>query len=205
MRAPPAAMLATLLLAFGLPVAANHTQALPDGRGVAFQDGGGNEWWVQVRLGGSAGPTASGVQAMDTNGPWVALAPQTWTSDHTWWAGSFHIEPGHQVRFRANFGADAVESCWFTHPGAAEQCGGTPPPPPPGFTATFSGVKGNEWWVQASVGASEPLAGVDARAGCVAAWTPLAKQSWGGWAASFHIPSGSKVDLRARSASGAQA
>jgi hypothetical protein len=33
---------------------------------------------------------------------------------------------------------------------------------------------------------------------CALHWTPLAKQSWGGWAASFHVPSGAKVDFQAR-------
>jgi hypothetical protein len=85
-------------------------------------------------------------------------------------------------------------------------CGANPPPPPPtAFTATFSGVKGNEWWVQTNVVANQALAGVDARVNCGTTWQPLAKQSWGGYAASFHVPAGSKVDLRARSTSGSQA
>ncbi|MEA3191377.1 MAG: hypothetical protein QOD77_1959 [Thermoplasmata archaeon] len=111
----------------------NHTQTMPDGRTVAFTQVSGNEWWVQVRLGGSAGALASSVQSMDTGGDWVTLTSQSWTSDHTWWGGSYHLEPGHQVRFRASFpgGPSNFESCWFAFPQGTEQCAAPPPPPPP--------------------------------------------------------------------------
>jgi hypothetical protein len=70
-----------------------------------------------------------------------------------------------------------------------------------GFDATFSGVKGNEWWVQASVSGNQPIQDVDARINCSEEWRSLTKQSYG-WAASFHVPAGSKVDFRAISTSG---
>ncbi|HUR62532.1 MAG TPA: hypothetical protein VM286_09250 [Candidatus Thermoplasmatota archaeon] len=82
---------------------------------------------------------------------------------------------------------------------------GSPPPPPPpptGFDATFSGVKGNEYWVQASVSGTETIAGVDARVNCSGSWIPLAKQSYG-WSKSIHVLNGQKVDFRAHGSSGA--
>ena len=56
MRFAPLAF-AAVLVAATLPgfAGANQTYTLPDGRTVAFNDGGGNEWWVQVRLSGTAG------------------------------------------------------------------------------------------------------------------------------------------------------
>jgi hypothetical protein len=75
-------------------------------------------------------------------------------------------------------------------------------PLPSNFDAEFSGVKGNNWWVQVDVWTNEPFAGVDARVDC-GIWRPLAKQNWGSWAASFHVPTGSVVDFRARAFDGA--
>jgi hypothetical protein len=78
-----------------------------------------------------------------------------------------------------------------------------PPPPPGTFDATFTGVRGNEWWVQANVAASGgTLARVDVRLDG-GEWKPLAKQSWGGWAASYRIVQGTVVQLRATSTVGA--
>src|SRR5438067_13348640 len=69
MRFAPLAF-AAVLVAATLPgfAGANQTYTLPDGRTVAFNDGGGNEWWVQVRLSGTAGGAATSVQAMPTGG-----------------------------------------------------------------------------------------------------------------------------------------
>ncbi|MEA3189612.1 MAG: hypothetical protein QOD77_194 [Thermoplasmata archaeon] len=184
-----------------MAVQANHLQTAASGRQVAFDHRTGNEWWVEVVLSGPDANSVSKVEAMDTGGAWVPLSLKSWGA----WAASFHIEPGHQVRFRATWTTTVIESCWFTHPAGVEQCSTTPPPPPPptGFDATFSGVKGNEWWVQANVAGNQPIAKVDARVNCGATWRPLTLQSWGGWAASFQIPSGSKIDFRATSSTGA--
>jgi hypothetical protein len=70
------------------------------------------------------------------------------------------------------------------------------------FDATFTGVRGNEWWVQAQVaGNGHTVASVDVRLNG-GAWQPVAKQSWG-WGASYHIAQGTIVQLRATSAGGA--
>ncbi|HWH31380.1 MAG TPA: VCBS repeat-containing protein, partial [Egibacteraceae bacterium] len=59
--------------------------------------------------------------------------------------------------------------------------------PATSFDATFSGVRGNEWWVQSMVnGNGQGIAAVDVRLDN-GEWRPLARQSWGGWAASYRI------------------
>ena len=157
----------------------------------------GNEWWVEVLI--SPKPVAA--QAMDTGGAWKTLTFRDWGA----WAASFHIEPGHDVRFRAQDSSGAWhESCWFTHPAGAEKCDSPPPPPPPPpgeFDATFSDVSGNEWWVQVDVDANEPIASVHARV-VGETWHALTKRSWGAWAASFHIDDGERVEFRATSNDG---
>ena len=167
----------------------------PPPGGFTFDHKTGNEWWVEVLV----SPKPQAVQAMDTGGSWKTLTLRSWGA----WAGSFHIEPGHDVRFRAQDSSGAWhESCWFTHPAGAPKCGTPPPPPPPdGFDATFHKPSGNEWWVQVYVDANEPLAGVDARVDG-GAWRALELKSWGAWARSIHAPEGSIVEFRARSADG---
>jgi hypothetical protein len=75
----------------------------------------GNEWWVEAKV-GPIQPTR--VYAQDDGGPWV---PMAWHGDWGTWAASFHVEPGHKVRFQAVFESpydptDTRTSCWFTHP-----------------------------------------------------------------------------------------
>jgi hypothetical protein len=71
-----------------------------------------------------------------------------------------------------------------------------------GFDATFSGVTGNSWWVQSSVGGNQGISKVQARVNG-GGWIDLTKQSWGGWAKSFYVPGGAKVEFQAISTSGA--
>lgn len=106
------------------------------------------------------------------------------------------MPPGSVVTFRAR-GADGtiVISGGYLWPDA------TPVEEDGEFQATFSNVRGNEWWVEADVGANEPLAGVDARVNG-GAWRPLSQTAWGSWADSFFVPEGSTVELRARSVDG---
>ncbi|MCA1810850.1 MAG: hypothetical protein LC623_02430 [Halobacteriales archaeon] len=176
----------------------------PPGFDATFTSVRGNEWWVQANVATSGG-TLSKVDVSLNGGAWMPLAKQSWGG----WAASYHITQGTIVQLRAtsSTGATDLSSCrqWIPPPNTDAtivQCGSAPPPPPPGFDATFSGVKGNEWWVQANVAANQPLAGVDARVNC-GTWVPLTLQSWGGWAKSFHVPNGAKVDFRARSTGGA--
>jgi hypothetical protein len=209
-----ALVLAVVLLAFVPPSLGNHPQ-VAHGDVLAFDHKTGNEWWVEVVLTGGASGSVSAVQAMDTGGAWTPLTKRSWGA----WAASFHIEPGHQVRFRASWsGGDSVDSCWFSHPAGIEACGsssttttttsssssttsgGT-------FDAPFTGFRGNEWWVQARVGTDGPaIAKVDVRIAPDGAWKPLAKQSWGttppSWAGSYHFPQGSILQMRATAVDG---
>jgi hypothetical protein len=207
-----AAACVAALIALSVPATANHPQAA-HGDVLVFDHKTGNEWWVEVVLSGGASGSVSGVQVMDTGGPWVPLTKREWGA----WAASFHIEPGHQVRFRATWsGGDTVDSCWFDHPSGVERCGSTTTTTThgdpceafgtcPAFDAPFTGFRGNEWWVQANVGTSGPaIAKVDVRIAPDGAWKPLAKQSWGAtaWAASYHFPQGSVLQMRATATTG---
>jgi hypothetical protein len=70
----------------------------------------GNEWWLEMSVGGPY--PASEVWARDTDGAWVRLALKDWGA----WAGSFRVEPGHQVQAKALVEGAWLESCWYTHP-----------------------------------------------------------------------------------------
>ncbi len=180
----------------------------PGNFGATFTMVQGNVWWEQAQVTPS-GEALSKVDVSLNGGAWQPLKLQTWGVRE--YAGSYHAVQGTIVQLRATSttGSTALSSCYQWIPVSGQDasqvaCGSTPPPPPPpsGFDATFSSVKGNDWWVQANVAANQPLAGVDVRVNCAPSWKPLTKQSWGGWTASFNIPAGSKVDFAARSTSG---
>jgi endonuclease/exonuclease/phosphatase family metal-dependent hydrolase len=148
---------------------------------ASFSGVSGNEWWVQASV--SATRTLAGVDARVNGGSWVALANQGWG-----WARSVHAPGGSSVQFRARATDGSLAySAYYAWTSAA-------------FHATFSGADGNEWWVQVSVSANAPLAGVDVSVGG-GAWVALTYEGWG-WARSVHVPDGSSVRLRARSAGG---
>jgi hypothetical protein len=204
----PVALAVGLLLAFVPPTFADHSQPA-QGSAIVFDHKTGNEWWVEVILTGGASGSASSVQAMDTGGAWTPLTKRSWGA----WAASFHIEPGHLVKFRASWsGGASVDSCWFTHPAGVEQCGTTSTSTTTTtgsgtFNAPFTGFRGNEWWVQAKVGTDGPaIAKVDVRIAPDGAWKPLTKQTWGtsppSWAASYHFPQGSILQMRATATDG---
>lgn len=171
----------------------------PAGRGTApppppptstfdatFYDVKGHEWWVQTKVSANA-PIAS-VHARVDAGSWIALPRTSWGA----WAKSLHVPPGSTVDLRATSDSGATDSTgpmlW-------------PPGSSGAFTASFENVRGNEWWIETNVRASEPLAGVDARVDG-GSWVALAKTSWGSWAKSLRADAGESVELRARSADG---
>jgi hypothetical protein len=82
-----------------------------------FDHAKGNEWWVEAKV-GPIQPAR--VWAQDEGGPWVELTWRSWGA----WAGSFHVEPGHKVRFQALVDGDPYTSCWFTHPQGLAPDGG---------------------------------------------------------------------------------
>lgn len=159
-----------------------------------FTHRGGNEWWVEVVV----SPTPAAVEAMETGGAWATLSARTWGA----WAGSVHVEPGREVRFRALLDGAWQESCWHAHPSGVARCNGSAPAPTP--SVTFSDASGNEWWEQVVARAGEPVGSVDVSING-GAWKPLALRSWGAWAASYHAPAGSQVVFRATLGSGATA
>lgn len=163
----------------------------PAPSGNPFTNVKGNEWWIQADV--SGGPTA--VHARVNGGTWVALSKQSWGS----WAVSTRAPTGSVVELRATYAGGATRSASYAWPSATPTGGATTTGT---FDATFTNVKGNDWWIQASVGANQPLAKVNVRVNG-GAWTPLAKQSWGAWAVSTRIPYGSWVELQAVSSTGA--
>ena len=189
----------------GLPVM-TMAQAFGSPRAVRFAPQNGNEWWVQVHLGGADAAKVARLEARDDNTPWTPLAKKSWGG----FAASFRVEPGHRVEYRAVL-ADGriVTSCAFSHPsgGCAGILGATGAASPPGgsFAASFKNVRGNEWWVETDVATTGgTLTGVDARVNG-GAWTALEKRSWGSWAKSLKAPAGSSVEFRARAADGQSA
>lgn len=176
---------------------------------VTFRPETGNEWWVQARLGGADASRVTKVEARDANTAWTTLTLRSWGA----YAGSFRVEPGNAVTYRATLGdGRTVESCPYMHPGGA--CAGpapttpsaTPTQPAPvesgSFATAFRNPRGNDWWLEVEASASGgTLAGVDARVNG-GAWTATSKQSWGSWAKSVHAPTGSTVEFRARSTDG---
>ena len=158
----------------------------------------GNEWWVQANVGTNQ-HCISQVDVRSNNGAWMPLGKRSWGPFA--WAGSYHFPQGSILQMRATAcdGRTDLSSCRQWIPPANTDAtivacpGGTAP-----FDATFSGVKGNNWWVQVSVSGNQPVQEVSFRTNCSEEWRSLTKQSYG-WAGSFHVPSGSKVDFRAMS------
>lgn len=152
----------------------------------AFSEVSGNEWWIQAKVSGS--PTK--VEGRVNGGSWFALSLKSWGA----WAVSKHAPMGSKVELRATYGGGSTASATYAWPPGAS--GGSA-----GFDASFSGIKVEEWWVQASVKGTD-LQSVSARVNG-GSWTPLTKQSWGGWAKSIHVTWGSCVEFQAKNAAGA--
>lgn len=75
----------------------------------------------------------------------------------------------------------------------------TTSPTSSGSTATFFGVKGNEWWIQANVQGSPTWVAARVDGG---SWVTMDKKSWGSHAVSTRAPAGSTVELVAKYADG---
>ncbi len=158
---------------------------------VAFDHRGGNEWWVEVQVDGAP----SAVQAMRTGGGWNDLSLRDWGT----WAGSFHIAPGNEVRFRAQVDGEWHDSCWFSHPGGALGSCTTEEEPTTPTATTFDHRSGNEWWIEAHIEPRPERVEARAEGGD---WRSLTLRDWGTWAGSFHIPPGQMVQFRAESSGG---
>jgi hypothetical protein len=157
---------------------------------TGFTNVHGNNWWIEAALNGA--PT--GVYARVNGGSWIAMPRDTWGT----YAVSTSAPTGSTVELRADYAGAPSLAAAYAWPAATPISGAS------AFGATFSNVHGNAWWIQADVASTQTLATVAARIDG-GAWTPLAKQSWGSWAASLHAPAGSTVQLQATSTSGATA
>jgi hypothetical protein len=74
-----------------------------------------------------------------------------------------------------------------------------------GFSPNFQKtLHANNWWVEVGVTANQPVTAVEASVNG-GAWTSLPKTSWGAWAKSFYVATGSHVQFRAHSSTGATA
>ncbi len=172
----------------------------------------GNHYWIQANV-GPADQIAS-VQFHAKQGPewgpWFTMKHESWGG----WTYSYYIPDDAIVQIQAvsKGGASALSSCYYWLPPSGQDarttdCTYTPPPPPPppptsGFDATFTAFRGNEWWVQANVaGNNQPVAKVEVRLND-GAFQPLTRQSWGGYAASYHLVQGTVVQMRATAADG---
>jgi hypothetical protein len=191
------------LLAVAAPVTANHAQT-DAGRVIVFDHAGGNEWWVEAQLAGQDGGQVASLWVAEYPASSSMWKPMAWNADWGKWTASTHVTPGHPVKFRALWDGGAMQtSCWFSHPGGAEACGGTGNPTP--LDATFTLVTGNEWWVQAQVTPNQGHAidHVEVRIGA-GDWKPLPKASWGqnDYAASYRIVDGTLVQFRASDTNG---
>ncbi len=165
-----------------------------------------NQYWQEVNVQPDTPRTVTAVQMRFNGGAWMDMSKSSWGA----WTASQSAPAGTKVEFLArdsgNYQSQSLPFTWLD--GTLSQrstTGGGGPPPPPGFTATFTVPSNvNEWWVEVAVSANQALAGVDAQVNG-GAWTPLAKQSWGNWAKSFHVPAGSSVVFRATSTTGTTA
>ncbi len=153
-----------------------------------------NNWWVETKV--DATHPVTKVTASVNGGAPVTLAKQSWGN----WAKSFHVATGASVTFTA------TDNAARTVTSQAFQWLGPPPPPPPPpsdeLTATFTVPSSvNNWWVETKVVGNNPVVGVTAS---VNGGAPIAltKQSWGNWAKSFHVPTGSEVVFTASDAAG---
>ncbi|MEA3198675.1 MAG: phosphatidylinositol-3-phosphatase [Thermoplasmata archaeon] len=156
----------------------------PGAAAVTFTPRAGNAWWVQVGLSGADAASVVKVEAMPAGGAWHTLAKQSWGD----WAASFYVGSA-AVSYRATT-ADGRVATSGAGAGASS------------FAATFTGMRGNAWWVETNVAAAGgTLVGVDASING-GAWVPLSPTSWGSWAKGMSAPAGSQVRFRADAADG---
>jgi hypothetical protein len=143
-----------------------------------------DEWWVQTSV--SANKGVSKVEARIDGGAWQSLENKGWG-----YAKSVNVKAGQCVDFRATATDGSTDLSSKTCRAGAVA-----------FDATFSGVKVDEWWVQASVSGNKAIAKVEARVDG-GAWQALTKQSWGAYAKSINVKAGQCVDFRATATDGA--
>lgn len=159
----------------------------------------GNEWWVQTQVTPNAGHAVDHVEVR-FGGDWKPLPKASWGQrDH---AASYHIPDGTLVQFQATStgGQTDQSGCyrWIPPQGGGQTaaevaCSG------PTFSATYSQVRGNEWWAEVVVQATQPVNAVGLRIDCQAEPEDMVhKPAWGKWVlGGVRIPAGSKVTFEA--------
>lgn len=169
--------------------------------GATFTIKAPNAWWQEVFVDPDSPRTISRVDVRINLGAWKPMTLRSWGA----WASSYNSPSGSRVEFLATDAQGSVSQSepftWLdgtlTRRSTTDELPPPPPPPPSTFNATFEVPDGvNEWWVEVIVGTTEPLAGVDARVNN-GTWTALAPTSWGSWAKSFFVATGSRVQFRA--------
>jgi hypothetical protein len=160
-----------------------------------------NEWWEQVTV-SAPGHAITSVQVRVDGAPWADMAQHTWG-----WTASVHAPAGSQVEFLATDSSggqsQSLPFAWLdgtltqgsTAPGGGGSSSGGPP-----FTPIFElSPNVGEWWEEVKVRTTDPMKAVDMSVDG-GAWQALKATSWGTWAASLHVPAGSKVQFRATNA-----
>lgn len=163
-----------------------------------------NQWWQEVFVKPETPRTITKVDVRIDGTFWRSMTLRTWGA----WTSSYQTPAGTRVEFLATDSNAAVSlSAPFTWLDGTLTKGSVTPgdsPPPAPFTATYQVPPNvNEWWVEVKVTASDPVTSVEARVNN-GAWTALTLQSWGNWAKSFFVQTGSSVQFRATSSTGAQ-
>jgi hypothetical protein len=112
------------------------------------------------------------------------------------WAGNRTHKPAMRVWI------DGVK----TERGAPAASSSAPPPPPPPFAPTFEIKAPNEWWQEVFIRNADghTIGRVELRRDG-GAWQTLAKRDWGAWTSSYNTKTGSKVEFRATTTTGATA
>lgn len=161
----------------------------------------GNDWWVEAGVAASK-PIAK-VEAKIGNGAWVVLPKTSWGT----YAKSLFAPDGSAVTFRAfdSTGASATSQTYLwgsTSSTGTSTTSTSTSSSTTAFTASFTPRSvGNDWWVEAKVTASKPIAKVEAKVNS-GAWTTLPATSWGTYAKSLNAPNGSVVTFRATASTG---
>lgn len=175
------------------PPTASPPAASPPALQVAVEGLRGNNWWLEATL--RAGEPIVAVEVRVDGGPAVGLSKTSWGP----WVGGVRLPDGSRLELRAK-GESGAEA----QLGPFAWPSGTLADEPGGFEATFSGLRGNPWWVEADIEANEPLVRVEVRVE-EGAFQPLAETPWGSWAASLYVPPDALVQLRAQGQSGEMA
>ena len=168
-----------------------------------------SQWWQQVSVHPSTPRTIAGMQVRSSGGAWQTMKHASWGD----WTSSIHTPAGTKVEFLAmDSSGNSAQSAPFTWLDGTMSQGSSgrsvsPPPSPPSpssgnLTATFApSPDGNEWWIQVTVKASQPVRGVEVAVNS-GSWVQLDASSWGDWVKSLHAPQGSQVVFRATAADG---